>query len=71
MARIDDNNDGLLDRTELMAWLRKVEDMNQQREVELMFLKADRDSDGSITFEENWKANEADGKTVQTADLMM
>ena len=52
VERIDTNSDGLLDREELLAWLRKVEDKAYTDEAAILFSKEDPDGDGYVTLEE-------------------
>ena len=52
MERIDTNDDGQLDRSELYAWLNKVEDKAFADEAASVFAKEDTNKDGYVTVEE-------------------
>ena len=52
VARIDTDGDSLIDRSEMIAWLKRVEDSYYQREVKEELQRADKDEDGHITFQE-------------------
>ena len=61
VAKIDTNGDSYLDREELVAWLIKVEETYEQKEVETEIEKTDTNKDGFITFEEIAENFEMDG----------
>lgn len=52
VARIDTDGDSLIDRSEMIAWLKRVEDSYYQREVKEELQRADKDEDGHVTFQE-------------------
>lgn len=62
VERIDTDKDGQLDRSELFAWLSKVEDKVILEETASVFDKEDTDDDGYITIEEYMSNSGIPGK---------
>ena len=62
VARIDTDGDSLVDRSELVAWLSRVEDSYYQREINEEVKRADEDKDNYVTFQEYMKTFGFQGK---------
>ena len=62
VGKIDLSGDGKVDKSELIAWLEKIENHTYQLEADQLFKKEDIDNDGVLTFEEYWTSSEGDGE---------
>ena len=62
---MDVNEDGKLNKEEILAWIKKVDDQTYKTEAEQLFKKEDTDGDGFITFQEYWADSEGEGNEIE------
>ena len=55
---IDRDGDGLVDKTEVIAYLVRIDEHNSNQQVTRVMEKADKNKDGQISLEEFWKYSE-------------
>lgn len=60
VGRMDANEDGKLNKEEILAWIKKVDDQTYKTEADQLFTKEDSNGDGFISLQEYWADSEGE-----------